>query len=293
MANIDLITGFLGAGKTTFIRKYASFLRQRGESFAVIENEYGTNGIDSRILAAEGIETDELFGGCICCTLKVGFHKMLLELSQHFDRIIVEPSGVYDISQFYSVMNSPELSGKCNIGNIICVINPLSLNELDEFSKQMLKNQALASGAVIFSMNDKENNTKISEYTEKACCILEIDTLPVLEYNDFNALYNAGASMYIPHKETYHSAKYLSTVVKPAMLEQEEVSNRIKKLFCSTECGNILRIKGIWGKYLVNCVKDNFEIYPQKGSNGINIIGTDLSRKNIMKIINGDNHGTY
>ena len=101
MANIDLITGFLGAGKTTFIRKYAEYLDSIGVTCIVIENEYGSTGIDSRILQADGITTDELFGGCICCTLKVGFHDMLYTLSDKVDRIIVEPSGVYDVSQFF------------------------------------------------------------------------------------------------------------------------------------------------------------------------------------------------
>lgn len=288
MADIDIITGFLGAGKTTFIRKYAQFLQEKGESFAVIENEYGTKGIDSKILAADKIHTDELFGGCICCTLKVGFHDMLLELSKHFDRVIVEPSGVYDISQFYSVMASPELKGKCNIGNVICIVDPFSLETLDDFSRDMLKNQVMASGVVLFSMNDTATENEIIEYRQKLSDVLDIKDFNVLSYNSFDKIICSGGSSYIPYAEQTHSAKYLSTDVKIDDCEINEMNRRIKAVFNSQKCGNVLRIKGIWGGFIVNCTKSNTEIYPEKGTNGLNIIGLDISRKEIKKILSGE-----
>ncbi|MBE6686404.1 MAG: hypothetical protein E7591_04140 [Ruminococcaceae bacterium] len=293
MANIDLITGFLGAGKTTFIRKYAEYLRRIGESFAVIENEYGNKGIDSRILAAEGIHTDELFGGCICCTLKVGFHDMLLELSEHFDRIIVEPSGVYDISQFYSVMASPELKGKCHIGNVICVVDPFSLDGLDGFSESMLQKQIFASGAVVFSMNDMQTDAELEEYIKKADEKLTLGGFDVCKYGDMDSIYKAGHGFNSLGSETTHSARYLSTLIKPPFCSADEIKRRIDRIFNSFECGEVLRIKGIWGEYLVNCVKGRYEIYPESAENGINIIGLNISRKNIKNIINGENNGPY
>lgn len=288
MANIDIITGFLGAGKTTFIRKYANYLRSKGESFAVIENEYGSKGIDSKILEADGIHTDELFGGCICCTLKVGFHDMLLELSKHFDRVIVEPSGVYDISQFYAVMASPELKGRCSIGNVICIVDPGSVEELDWFSREMLKNQILASGSVVFSMNDDAAEKELCEYTEKVISALNIGSFKVSAYTDLDKIYTAGASSIIPDAEVSHSARYLSTMIRPEPCSIDEMKRRIDAVFNSKSCGEVLRIKGIWGDNLVNCIRGNYEIYPDIGSSGINVIGLDLSRKAIKEILNGE-----
>ena len=252
MANIDLITGFLGAGKTTFIRKYTSFLDTIGESYIVIENEYGNKGIDSQILEADGISTDELFGGCICCTLKVGFHDMLLSFADKVDRIIVEPSGVYDISQFYAVMSSESIKGKCNIGNVICVVDPLRLNKLDALSCEMLKRQAESSGAVIFSMEDDDRYiTVLNE-------LLGINA-NVLRYNDFNSLYKCGYVMTEMNAELTHSAQYLSTFVKP--LPCDNIKERIERLFSSDEVGRIFRVKGFWNGYLINAIEDNIDIY--------------------------------
>lgn len=70
MAKVDLVTGFLGAGKTTLIQRYAAWLRDGGVRFAIIENEYAASGVDSMVLAGQFDGVHELAGGCICCTLK-------------------------------------------------------------------------------------------------------------------------------------------------------------------------------------------------------------------------------
>lgn len=282
MANIDLITGFLGAGKTTFIGKYAKYLTSKRQSFAVIENEYGTKGIDSRILQSSGIKTEELYGGCICCTLKVGFHDMIFNLSDRYDRIIVEPSGVYDISQFYAVMSSPELKGKCNVGNVICVVDPTSLDELDEFSTDMLKKQIEASGCVVLSM-DQQKEDHFDKF-EKV-----IGYKPnIIDYNDFEALYNIGGGNSQICSELSHSAVYLSTTVKPKPCNADKIKNRISALYNDKTVGNILRIKGVWNGYLVNSVHNNTEIYQCDDPDSLNIIGVDIKRKRILEILNNE-----
>ena len=288
MVNIDLITGFLGAGKTTFIKKYAEYLRFKGESFAVIENEYGTKGIDSRILAAEGIHADELFGGCICCTLKVGFHDMLLELSDHFDRIIVEPSGVYDISQFYSVISSSEMKGKCQIGGIICVVDPFSVSKLDDFSREMLKDQIMASGSVIFSMDDDAGEVTVKNYRDLVCNQLGIGEFNISVYDDFQYLSRCGSSNYIPDAEQTHSARYLSTTIKLEPCSADEIKCRIDRLYNNGECGTVLRIKGVWGGYMINSVSSHLNMVQCDDEEGLNIIGLDLNRKKIREILKGN-----
>lgn len=281
MVNIDLITGFLGAGKTTFIRKYTKYIDSIGESYVVIENEYGSKGIDSMILQADGITTDELFGGCICCTLKVGFHDMLLSFSDKVDRIIVEPSGVYDISQFFAVMSSNALDGKCKIGNIICVVDPTKLDMLDKLSCEILKRQVMSAGTVVFSMDDDD------KYISKLCDIIGSE-VNVIRYNDFEKLYVCG---YVSNKltaELTHSSEYLSTNVTP--LPCDDIRQRIEALFDSTETGNILRVKGIWNGYLVNAVEGHIEIYKCDGTEGLNVIGLGISRKKIKEVLN---NGSY
>ncbi len=277
MANIDLITGFLGAGKTTFIRKYAKYLDSIGESYVVIENEYGSKGVDSQILHADGITTGELFGGCICCTLKVGFHDMLLSLWDKVDRVIVEPSGVYDISQFYTVMSSEALKGKCRIGNVVCIVDPTRLDSLDELSVEILKRQILSSGTVVFSMDDDER------YIPKLNKIIGVNA-EITPYNDLSVIHRCGFKNIGFSAELTHSAKYLSTVIRP--LPCEDIKNRLEKLFSSSGVGEILRIKGFWNGYLVNAIEGHIEISKCDGDEGLNIIGLGISRKKILEVLN-------
>ncbi|MBR6514126.1 MAG: hypothetical protein IKT46_04745 [Clostridia bacterium] len=277
MANIDLITGFLGAGKTTFIRKYCRYLDSIGISYAVIENEYGTKGIDLRILQADGITTDELFGGCICCTLKVGFHDMLYTLSDKVDRIIVEPSGVYDVSQFFDVLSSEALDGRCKVGNIISVVDPTRLDSLDDLSCEMLKRQVMCAGGVIFSMDCDRSYLPMLESITGS----KVD---LIDYNDLEALSVCGYFDVSMERELTHSAGYLSTVVKP--LPCEDMEERILKLFSDSNVGRVLRVKGFWNGYLVNAISGHIDIYKCDGEEGLNVIGLDISRKKITEVLN-------
>ena len=99
MTKIDIISGFLGAGKTTLIKKLLeeAFV---GEKIVLIENEFGEIGIDGSILKDYGIEIKEMNSGCICCTIAGDFSSALKELLSlyHPDRIIIEPSGVGKLS---------------------------------------------------------------------------------------------------------------------------------------------------------------------------------------------------
>ena len=95
MTKIDIISGFLGAGKTTFIKKMIDEV-YTGEKLVLIENEFGEVGIDGGFLKDSGIEISEMNSGCICCSLVGDFAKNLQEVLDKFspDRILIEPSGV-------------------------------------------------------------------------------------------------------------------------------------------------------------------------------------------------------
>ena len=99
MTKIDIISGFLGAGKTTFIKKMIDEVF-KGEKLVLIENEFGEVGIDGGFLKDSGIEISELNSGCICCSLVGDFGKNLHEVIEKFhpDRILIEPSGVGKLS---------------------------------------------------------------------------------------------------------------------------------------------------------------------------------------------------
>ena len=99
MAKIDIVSGFLGAGKTTLIKKLLSEAYQ-GEKLVLIENEFGEISVDGGFLKDAGIEISEMSSGCICCSLVGDFGKALHEVEERFhpDRILIEPSGVGKLS---------------------------------------------------------------------------------------------------------------------------------------------------------------------------------------------------
>jgi G3E family GTPase len=106
MTKVNIISGFLGAGKTTLIKKLLAGGGFEGEKLVLLENEYGEVGVDGAFMKNTGIEITELNSGCICCTLAGDFHDALLDLidKYHPDRVIIEPSGVGKLSEVRNVI---------------------------------------------------------------------------------------------------------------------------------------------------------------------------------------------
>ena len=107
MSKVDIISGFLGAGKTTFIKKLIKEVYQ-DEQIVLIENEFGEIGIDGTFMNNSGIEVTEINSGCICCSLVGDFEASLKEVLEtyHPDRIIIEPSGVGKLSDILRILEN-------------------------------------------------------------------------------------------------------------------------------------------------------------------------------------------
>lgn len=123
MSKVDIISGFLGAGKTTFIKKLIKEVYQ-DEQIVLIENEFGEIGIDGTFMNNSGIEVTEINSGCICCSLVGDFEASLKEVLEtyHPDRIIIEPSGVGKLSDVIKAVNNVS-SDKLVLDNYITVID--------------------------------------------------------------------------------------------------------------------------------------------------------------------------
>ena len=105
MVKIDLITGFLGAGKTTFIKEYASYLLRQGLNIGILENDFGAVNVDMMLLQelqGEKCELEMISGGCDKETHRRRFKTKLISMAMcGYDRVIVEPSGIYDVDEFF------------------------------------------------------------------------------------------------------------------------------------------------------------------------------------------------
>ena len=109
MVKVNIISGFLGAGKTTLIKKLLGEV-YAGEKIAIIENEFGEIGIDGGLLKESGIEIKEMNSGCICCSLVGDFSASLKEMTEKYkpDRIIIEPTGVGKLSDVVNAVKSAD-----------------------------------------------------------------------------------------------------------------------------------------------------------------------------------------
>ena len=124
MAKVDIVSGFLGAGKTTFIKQLIDQVF-KGEKLVLIENEFGEIGIDGGFLKDAGVEITEMNSGCICCTLVGDFSEALKKVMKELapDRVIIEPSGVGKLSDVVKAVEGVEDKADIEIGSAVTVVD--------------------------------------------------------------------------------------------------------------------------------------------------------------------------
>ena len=144
MTKVDIISGFLGAGKTTFIKKLIDQV-YAGEKLVLIENEFGEIGIDGGFLKDAGIEITEMNSGCICCTLVGDFSEALQKVLKEYepDRVLIEPSGVGKLSDIVKAIEAVKKNAEIEINGRITVVDGkkarLYLENFGEFFEDQVK----------------------------------------------------------------------------------------------------------------------------------------------------------
>ena len=152
MTKIDIISGFLGAGKTTFIKKMIEEAF-KGEQVVLIENEFGEVGIDGGFLKDAGIQITEMNSGCICCSLVGDFATNLNEVitKYHPDRILIEPSGVGKLSDVMKSVIDIEKEQDVKLNALVTVVNALKANKQMKAFGEFFNNQIEYATTVILS----------------------------------------------------------------------------------------------------------------------------------------------
>ena len=127
MVKIDLITGFLGAGKTTFIRNYAEYLMRKGENIGILENDFGAVNVDMMLLQdleGEHCELEMVSGGCDKDCHRRRFKTKLIAMGMcGYDRVLVEPSGVFDVDEFFDALREEPLDRWYRVENVIAIVD--------------------------------------------------------------------------------------------------------------------------------------------------------------------------
>ena len=167
MAKIDIISGFLGAGKTTLIKKLLKEAFQ-GEQVVLIENEFGEIGIDGGFLKEAGIEIREMNSGCICCSLVGDFGASLKEVitKYHPDRILIEPSGVGKLSDVIKAVQGVQEETGLILNSYTTVVDAKKCRMYMRNFGEFFNNQVEYAGAIIMSRTDIVDEKKAMESME-------------------------------------------------------------------------------------------------------------------------------
>ena len=164
MTKIDIISGFLGAGKTTFIQKLLSDAL-KGENVVLIENEFGEIGVDSGFLKNAGIEIREMNQGCICCSLVGDFESSLKEVIEqyHPDRILIEPSGVGKLSDILSAVKTVSENLDVKLDGAVTVVDATKAKLYNKNFGAFFDDQIRFATSVVLSRMDIASGEKAQE----------------------------------------------------------------------------------------------------------------------------------
>lgn len=315
MVKIDLITGFLGAGKTTFIRKYAKYLMDNGHNIGILENDFGAVNVDMMLLQdlmGEKCELEMVAGGCdYDCHVRRFKTKLISMAMCGYDRVIVEPSGIYDVDEFFDVLHEEPLDNWYEIGNVITIADAKLDCNISKQAQYLLASQLANAGSVILSRSDSATsseikntidymNTSLKEVNCKRVLELDKDIIckdwDKLTDKDYQQILNCGYTMqnytklFMQDDEGFQSEYFMNVKIT-----KDKLCVAVKNIMADESCGKVFRIKGFVNlQDSNNLEKDNWielnathneiRIQPiSKGQEVIIVIGEELNKEAIEK----------
>ena len=320
MTKVDIISGFLGAGKTTLIAK---LLKEglAGEQVVLIENEFGEIGIDGGFLKESGVEIREMNSGCICCSLVGDFGTSLKEVVEkyHPDRIIIEPSGVGKLSDVIKAVKDLHIENEIRLNSASTVADASKVKVYMKNFGEFFNNQIEHAGTIILSRTQNVSEAKLKTDIElirslnKDAHIIttpwdDIDGKQILDAMEnvtnleLEMLAEAAAKVaeehehHHHHEHGHHHADEVFTswgVETPNKYDKEELSEILRKLSETDDYGNILRAKGMLpctdGKWMFfDLVPEEYEIREGKPdfTGRICVIGAELKEDALKELFN-------
>ena len=316
MTKIDLITGILGSGKTNFLLKYARHCIDMGENIAILENDFGAVNIDMMMLQelkGERCRLEMIAGGCDADCHRRRFKTQLISLGmQHFDRVIVEPSGIFDMDEFFDILHDPPMDRWFETGSVLTIADGEMDSQLSPQMEYLLGSEAACCGKLVISKLRGEADTalvqSILDHVNRALedirCDRRLSLRDVVAKDwesftdeDYRLLGNAGyrGSSYVKKfspEDIESSVHYFMHITVP----EDSIESLIAEIFADESCGRIFRIKGALpvkdGWLKINATREKTEISAvTDGQPVLIVIGDDVSRERIdghIKPLNTD-----
>ena len=313
---IDIFSGFLGAGKTTLIKKLIESGRYR-ENIAIVENEFGAVGIDGKILEKDNVAVKEINSGCICCSVVGDFKEAILNVIENYKpkRIIIEPSGVAKLSEIINACKGGALLEKTSLNMIMVVVDSLKFDTYISNFSEFYRNQIVNAKTIVLSKTQNLDEVKLEELVKKirklnskASIIstpwdhLKVEgIISVAEGNikedldtkvDLLKKSNGLKSMKSVNKGHLASDTFKTwSAETPKKFNIVELETKIKQLINEDKYGTVLRAKGIVqateGKWI------QFDYVPGEYAHSsiaaepigrLCVIGKDLNEHNLTKL---------
>lgn len=266
MVKVDLITGFLGAGKTTFIKKYARYLMDQGMNIGILENDLGAINVDMMLLhdlEGEQCELEMVSGGCDRDCYKRRFKTKLIAMGMcGYDRVLIEPSGVFDVDDFFDTLYEEPLDRWYQIGNVITVVDAALQTDLSKEADYVLASEAADAGCVLLSRSQEVAEEEIQNtigHLNRA--LKDIQCKRVLkdeifvknweEFTDeeFQRILTSGyvaesyQKMSLEDSDIFDSLNFMNHG-----LSESEMQHTAEQILKDPACGTVLRIKGFCQK---------------------------------------------
>lgn len=274
MVKVDLITGFLGSGKTTFIKKYAKYLINSGKNICILENDFGAVNVDMMLLQdlmGEKCELEMVAGGCDEDCHRRRFKTKLIAMGMcGYDRVIVEPSGIFDVDEFFDILHEEPLNRWYQIGNVIAIVDSKLESDLSDEADFILASEVADAGCIVMSKSQDATPEEIQGTIEHVNCVLEKVHCSRRFGKDFDGSVEAGVTNNVIHKNWdemskedfdriascgYEMASYrkpefeaedafTSLYFMNVKMAEKELREAAEKILSDPACGHVFRMKG-------------------------------------------------
>lgn len=315
MIKIDLITGFLGSGKTTFIKKYAKYWMERGKNIGILENDYGAVNVDMMLLqelSGDNCGLEMVAGGCDDESHRRRFKTKLIALGMYgYDRVLIEPSGIFDVDEFFDVLYESPLNNWYEIGNVIAIVDAKLEDHLSEQSEYMLASQIANAGNIILSKSQEATEDEmaktiahLNQVMEQVQCKRRLkDEIVCTDWSkftkeDFEQIANCGyvSENYVKLSNDQRNP-YTSLYYMNLHMSEQELCSKVKAMMQDCACGNIFRVKGFlkvdeeqWLE--LNATQKNINIKPiEQGQEVLIVIGENLAEDVIQSYMEEKEEG--
>ena len=298
MVKIDLITGFLGSGKTTFIKEYARYLMRQGLNIGILENDYGAINVDMMLLQdleGEKCELEMIAGGCDADCHRRRFRTKLIAMGMC----------IYDVDEFFDALREDPLDQWYEIGNVITIVDAKLERDLSETADYLLASEAANAGCILLSHADEADPVQMDETIAHLNAAMEgiqckrrfseeVIRKSVLQFvdKDFEKIANCGYRIESYEKRFVDdSGEFSSLYYMNKAFDRDRLEVLVKQVFADVSCGRVFRIKGFFldqdKKWVeLNATKDQIRFAPiGAGQDVVIVIGQDLVEENIDKYL--------